>query len=81
MFLRILLWFILFYSLFKLLVRVVLPFLIKKAVQGKMKDRQRKEAFEDVSAGSSTNIRSDAFEKEATRTTAKGDYIDFEEIK
>ncbi|MCW3115397.1 MAG: hypothetical protein JWR18_3793 [Segetibacter sp.] len=77
---RILFYFIVFYSLFKLLIRVVLPFVIKRTLQSKMKDiRQNMGEFEN--GGKSTQPQPDSFTKKETSTAAKGDYIDFEEVK
>ena len=77
---RILFWFIVFYSLFKLLVRVVLPFVIKKALQSKMKDLKQNmgefEARQQTPAPQSNATKG----KEAQKATT-GDYIDFEDVK
>jgi hypothetical protein len=77
---RILFWFIVFYSLFKLLIRVVLPLLIKNTLQAKMKDMQgNRGAFEEK--GQTTETASQPSFKKETNTSSKGDYIDFEEVK
>jgi hypothetical protein len=79
MLLRILFWFIVFYSIFKLLVRVVLPLLIKTTIRNKMKDIRENTPEFDVS-GQSTTPPPEARTKSKTGTS-KGDYIDFEEVK
>ncbi len=77
---RILFWFLVFYSLFKLLVRVVLPLLIKSTLRSKMNDlRQNTGEFE--SSKDPINHTSETLNKKQTTTTSKDDYIDFEEVK
>jgi hypothetical protein len=78
--LRILFWFIVFYSLFKLLIRVVLPLLIKNTLQAKMKDMQENRGtFDDKEH--TTDTASQPPLKKEKNTSSKGDYIDFEEVK
>lgn len=81
MLIRILFWFIVFYFLFKFIIRVVLPIVVTtKNVRSKMKDmRQNMEEFE--SANQSTTPRPENFQKKEASPSEKGDYIDFEEIK
>jgi hypothetical protein len=77
---RILFWFIVFYSLFKLLIRVVLPLLIKSTIRGKMKDStQNPREFESNHNRSDYTSKTSA--KKQTTKASNGDYIDFEEVK
>lgn len=78
---RLLFWFIIFYGLFKFLIRVVLPLLITTSkVRAKMKDmRENMDDFKTHHQNG--NPRAEAFTKHETTASSKGDYIDFEEIK
>lgn len=85
MLIRILFYFILFYSLFKIITRVVLPLLIgTRQVRAQMKDmKQTMEAFEAQKQSTTTTApqsKEAGFGKQNT-TASKGDYIDFEEVK
>ena len=83
---RILFYFVLFYTLFKLLIRVVLPLVIgTRQVRAQMKDmRQNMEAFEarqQSTTQSAAKTEAAGFGTKEPTTTSKGDYIDFEEVK
>ncbi|MCW3106119.1 MAG: hypothetical protein JWQ09_625 [Segetibacter sp.] len=80
MLIRILFYFIVFYSLFKFLIRFVLPLVITtRNVRAKMKDmRQNMEEFQNNNP--TANPGSEAFAKKEAAPASKGDYIDFEEI-
>jgi hypothetical protein len=78
---RVLFYFIIFYSLFKFLIRVVLPLLVTTSkVRTKMKDmRENRDKFE--AQNQTDPVGTQASTKKETTPSAKGDYIDFEEVK
>jgi len=84
-FIRTLLIIIIFYYLFKLIARIVVPFLIKKGVENMQKkqqqefDRYREEAAKHEGE---VIIRTKGKSKnKINREDTEGEYIDFEEIK
>jgi hypothetical protein len=81
MLIRILFWFIVFYSLFKFLIRIVLPLIATtRTVRSKVKDmRQNMGEFESSSQPATGPSERPAPKEDAP--VSKGDYIDFEEIK
>ena len=82
MLLRIFFWIIACYFLYKFIFGFVIPVIMAtRNVRSKMKDmRQHMGEFEGDN--SSSNMPNETFtKKEANTSSAKGDYIDFEEIK
>lgn len=82
MFIRLLFWFILFYSLLTFLIRVVIPVLTAtKSIRSKAREmNENKDNFQ--SAGGASNSKEKTFTTSGTKTSrGKEDYIDFEEIK
>ena len=80
MVIRVLFYFILFYSLFKFLIRVVLPLIITTGkVRSKMNDVRQNMAQFDANP-QATPPRSEASAKKEASPASKGDYIDFEEV-
>ena len=79
MLIRLLFYFVVFYSLFKFLIRVVLPLLVTtNRVRTKMRDMNQNMAdFEDQHKSATFSDT----EKSNVRPASKGDYIDFEEVK
>jgi hypothetical protein len=77
---RILFWFIVFYALFKFVFRVVIPLVITTSkVRSKIKEM--KENGSDFTTHAQTHPDADRFATKESTPSAKGDYIDFEEIK
>lgn len=82
--LQIFFWFIVFYFTFKFIFKFVLPLLITtRNVRAKMKDmRQNMGEFEaNDSTTQNNNTHSNYSQTTTNATSAKGDYIDFEEVK
>lgn len=80
MLIRLLFWFILFYFTFQFVLKVVIPVLTAtRAVRSKVKDvNEKRSSFQPddtVSANENTA------QSQTKTSSAKGDYIDFEEIK
>lgn len=77
MFIRLLVWFIVFYLLLKFIIRIVIPvFLATRNVQSKMKDIN-----ENMNDFHSSESSSPADKEVRKKSKSKGDYIDFEEVK
>jgi len=81
MLIRLLFWFILFYFLLRFIIRVVIPVVMAtKDVSAKMKDIN--ENGNGYQSATPSSTRQDESAKPHSKTSsAKGDYIDFEEIK
>lgn len=81
MFIRILFWFIVFYSLFKVIIRVVLPLLItSKNVRSKVNDMRQKRSEFEANNRTTSNFNAEE-SKKRDKPYVNDDYIDFEEIK
>lgn len=79
MLIRLLFWFLVFYVSFKFIIKVIIPvFLTTKNVRANMREMNEKmhEAHSNTEDGA-RNFN----EPDAKTSAAKGDYIDFEEIK
>ncbi len=81
MLIRLLFWFILFYFLLRLIIRVVIPVVMAtKDVNSKMKDIN-----ENMNGHQSTRhspaTKDEPSPSHSNTSSTKGDYIDFEEIK
>lgn len=81
MLIRLLFWFILFYLLLRFLIRVVIPVVTAtKDAGAKMKDiNENMNGYH--SAGHSATPKDKSSASHSNTSSAKGDYIDFEEIK
>ena len=81
MLIRLLFWFIVFYISLKFIIRVIIPVIMTtRNVRSKM--RNMNENINDFhSADTSSASNEEAFNPTASKTSSKGDYIDFEEIK
>ena len=81
MLIRLLFWFILFYFLLRFIIRVVIPIVIAtKEASSKIKDiNENMNGYQ--SAGHSAASKDKSSASHPNTSSAKGDYIDFEEIK
>ncbi len=82
MFIRLLFYFILFYFLLTFIIRVVIPVILEtKNVRSKMKEmNENMDSFQ--SSNHSSSAKDETLKRSASKTSsAKEDYIDFEEIK
>lgn len=81
MLIRLLFWFIVFYISLKFIIRVVIPVIMTtRNVRSKMKDiNENINNFHSADTSSASN--NETFDRTASKTSSKGDYIDFEEIK
>ena len=81
MLIRLLFWFLLFYFLLRFLIRVLIPVLTAtKNVSSKLKDINENSGGYQ-SAGRTSASKGEHSQSHSNNSTAKGDYIDFEEIK
>ena len=81
MLIRLLFWFILFYFLLSFLIRVVIPVVMAtKDISAKAKDiNENMNGYQ--SATPSSTPQDESVKSHSKTSSAKGDYIDFEEIK
>jgi hypothetical protein len=81
MFITTLFWFIVFYLLFRFVFGFLVPLITTtKQIRSKMKDvHQNMQDFQQ--SGQTNNSYSTTANTQTKSNTAKGDYIDFEEIK
>ncbi len=82
MFIRLLFWFLLFYISFKFILKVIIPAVMStRSVRSKMKD-MNENIDNSQTSGHSSSANAETFTTSGSKTpSAKGDYIDFEEIK
>ena len=81
MLIRLLFWFLLIYFLLRFIIRVIIPVVIAtKNVSSKMKD-VNENTGNFTSAQNSSAPHKESSQAKSNTASAKGDYIDFEEIK
>lgn len=80
MYIRLLFWFIILYFLLRFIIRVLIPVVTAtRNVRSKMNDIN--ENMEGFNATHSSTANKQPSKNNADTSSAKGDYIDFEEIK
>lgn len=81
MLIRLLFWFMLFYFLLRFIIKVVIPVVMAtKDVSSKMKDiNENMNGYQSTRHSSAT--KGEPSQSHSNTSSAKGDYIDFEEIK
>lgn len=82
MYIRLLFWFIILYFLLRFIIRVLIPVVTAtRNVRSKMNDiNENMEGF-NATHSSTANTNKQPSKNNADTSSAKGDYIDFEEIK